>query len=100
MQSSAGGLEFTLTGGEVDRVVGVATVGGAATREHESTVAELAEVIRHEALRLVDELGELRHGAVAADQLAQQPPANRVRGQPHEGGRRIGDRGDGSVPRE
>ena len=100
MQSSAGSLEFTLAGGEIDRVVRVAPVRRAATREHESTVAKLAEVIRDETLGLVDELGQLRHGPVAADQLAQQSPANGVRSQPHEGGRRIGDRGERALPRE
>jgi len=95
MQSSAGGVEFTLAGGEIDGVVRVAPVRRATAREHESSVAKLAEVIGDETLGLIDELGQFRHGPVAADQLAQQSPANVVRSQPHEGGRRIGDREDG-----
>ncbi len=58
MQSAARGVEFALAGGEIDRVVGVAPVRRAAAREDESAVAELAEVIRDETLRLVDELGQ------------------------------------------
>ena len=70
MQSSAGGLQLALAGSEIDRVVRVAPVGRAATREHQPTVAELAEVVRHETLRLVNELRQLPYRPIAADQLA------------------------------
>ena len=50
MQLAAGGVELTLAGREIDRVVRVAPVRRAATREHESAVAKLAEVIRDETL--------------------------------------------------
>ena len=95
MKFAAGRVELTLAGDEIDGVVGISPVRRAATREHESTVAKLAEVIRDETLRLVDEFRQLRHRSVAPDQLAQQSPANGVRGQSHEGGWRTGERRDG-----
>ena len=69
---------------EVDRVVAVASVGRAATRGDEPAVAQLAQVVRHQALRLADELGQLPHGPVAAHELAEQPPPQRMCHQPHE----------------
>ena len=73
---------------EVERVVGVAAVGRAAARRHEAAVAELAQVVRDQVLRLADQRASARHPAVAAGQLAQQPPAQRVSGQLQETRRR------------
>jgi hypothetical protein len=89
MQSAGRGLELTLTRGEVDRVKAVPTVGGAAASGHEPAVAKQAEVVRDEALRFSHPLGQLSHGPIAAHELAQQSPPQRVGGQPDECGWRI-----------
>ena len=47
-------------------------------RSHQVAVPELAEVVRHEALRLVDQRGQLPHRSIAAGELAEEPPADRM----------------------
>ena len=84
--AAARALERLSAGGEVDRVVAVAAVRRAATRRHQPAVAEQTQVVRHQALRLVDERHQLPHGPIALHQLSQQPPPHRVRCQPHERG--------------
>ncbi len=64
---------------EVHRVIDVAPVGRAAMAHHEAPVVQLAQVVRHEVLRLFHQVGELAHGPVAGDQLLRQPPAQWVR---------------------
>ena len=71
-------------GGEVDGVVAVAAVRRTMTGGHEPTIAELTQVVRHQALRLVDQLHQLPDGPIALHQLSQQPPPQRVRRQTHE----------------
>ena len=85
-------LQRFAAGDEVDGVVAVAAVRRAAASGHEAAVAEMAQVVRHQALRLVDQRHQLRHGPIAAHQLLQQPPTHRVRRQSHER-RRVTDRG-------
>jgi hypothetical protein len=63
---------------EVDRVVGVAAVSRAAPPRDQPGIAQLAQVVRDEALGLPHQVGQLVHRAVAAGQAAQQPPAQRV----------------------
>ena len=63
---------------ERDCVVHVTPVSRAAAPHDELTVVELAEVVRDEVLRFVDQLGELADGAVAPHQLAEQAPPQRV----------------------
>ncbi len=84
MQRCARRLQRSPAGIEVDRVVAVATVGRAPMRRHQPTVAKQAQVIRHQILRLADERDQLLHGPIALHQLAQQPPTDRMRRQPHE----------------
>src|SRR4051812_8406513 len=63
---------------EVERVVRVTAVGRAAARRHEATVAQPAQVIRDKALPLPRELAQLADAPVAACQIAQQLPPQRV----------------------
>src|SRR6516164_9776884 len=86
MQRAAGTLQQRAAPREIDRVVAVAPVGGAATRAHELAGAELAEVIGDEALALADQLRELTNRAVAADELTEQVPPDRVRNEREDRG--------------
>ena len=79
------------TTSEIDRVVAVTAVGGAATREHEPAVTEQTEVVRDQALRLADQLRQLPHRPIALGQRLQQPPAHGMRHEPHELGQLSGD---------
>ena len=72
------------TGGQVDRVVAVATVRRAAPSAHQPTIAKQTKVIRDQALWLVDEHRQLPHGSITLHELSQQPPPHRVRRQPYE----------------
>ncbi len=78
-------LQRITAGGQVDRVVAVASVGRALAGLDQGTFAEQAQVVRDQALRLVDQDHQLAHGPIALHQLPQQPPPKRVRRQPHEG---------------
>ena len=84
MQRGAGAGEQLTAAHQLEDVVGVATVGEAATRRDQSAVAQLAQVVGDEALSLVGELTQLTDPPIAARQLAQQPPAQRVAGQPQK----------------
>ena len=84
MQRTACVLQRQLAGGQVDGVVGVAAVRRAPACGHEPTVAELTQVVRHQALRLVDQRRQLPDGAIALHQFSQQSPPHRVRRQTHE----------------
>src|SRR5262245_44600678 len=87
MQGAPGRLQLRATAAEIDRVVAVASVGTAATGRDETTVAQEAQVVRHEVLRLADELRQLAHRAVALHELAQESPAQGMSREPHEIGR-------------
>ena len=84
MQRGAGGGEQLAAAHQLEDVVGVATVGEAATRGDQPAVAQLAQVVGDEALAVAGELAQLADPPVAARQLAQQPPAQRVAGQPQK----------------
>jgi hypothetical protein len=76
MQRATCRLELVSAAREVDRVVRVASVGRAPTRRDEPTVAELAQVVRDEILRLVDEFRELSDRPVAVDERPQEAPSD------------------------
>jgi hypothetical protein len=80
---SGRGQEFSATR-QVDAVVGIAAVSRAAPHRHQPACPELAEVVRDEALPLAREDFQLADLPVGARQFAQQPPAQRVAGQPQE----------------
>ena len=77
MQRATGGRQQAADAREIDRVVGVPAIGGAAPRRDQAGVPQLAQVVRDQVLRLADQVGQLVHRAVAAGQIAQQPPAQR-----------------------
>jgi hypothetical protein len=88
VQRSARAREQLAAALEVERRSSVAAVGQAAPRGDQAAVAQLAQVVGDEALRLRDQRAQLAHAPVAARQLAQQPPAQRLAGEPQEAGRR------------
>jgi hypothetical protein len=63
---------------EVERVVGVPTIGGATARVNDTGVTQPAQVVRDEALPLPREAAELPYAPVAAGEIAQQLPPQRV----------------------
>ena len=67
------------------RVVRVAPVRRAAPRGHEPALAQQAQVVRDEVLPLVRQLAELADPQVAAGELLQQSPPQRVRAQTEKG---------------
>ena len=69
---------------ELEHVVGVAAVGEAATGRDQPPIAQLAQVVGDQALPVTGELAQLAHAPIAARQLAQQPPPQRVPGKPKE----------------
>jgi hypothetical protein len=72
---------------EVEAVVAVAAVERALPYEHEVGLAQLAKVVRDERLRLLDRPGQLAYATVAARELTEQSPPQRVRRQSKHGGR-------------
>ena len=69
---------------QVQAVVGVAAIEGAATRRHQPRVAQLAQVVRDEVLLLTDERGELADSTIAARQRREERPAMAITDQPQE----------------
>jgi hypothetical protein len=88
VQRHAGAAQQLAAAGQLEHVVGVAAVGGAATQRDEASVAQLAEVVRDQALPPPGQLAQLAHAPIAARQLAQQPPPQRVAREPQEARRR------------
>ena len=78
VQRDAGAREQLAAAREIEHVVGVAAVGGAATQRDQPTVAQPAQVVGDQALAPARQLAQLAHAAIAARQLAQQPPPQRV----------------------
>ena len=93
MDRSTDGAHQLRTSIEVGPVVDVASVERAATRRHQARVAQLAQVVRDEVLRLTDQLGQLAHAAIAAGQLRHDPPTQRIAEEPED--RRRGSRSGG-----
>ncbi len=69
---------------QIEDVVGVAAVGRAAAHRDETAVAQLAQVIRDEALAPARQRAQLADAPIAARQLAQQAPPQRVPRQPQK----------------
>ncbi len=69
---------------ELEHVIGVAAVGEAASGGDQSSIAQPAQVVGDQALPVTGELAQLAHAPIAARQLAQEPPAQRVPGQAEE----------------
>ena len=84
MQRRAGARQQLAAARQIEHVVGVAAVGGAAARRDQAAVAQLAQVVGDQALAPARQLAQLAHAPIAARQLAQQPPAQRVPRQPQE----------------
>jgi hypothetical protein len=89
MQGRAACRKQIATAREVERVVGVASVGRAAVARDNSLGSQPAEMVRDQALRPLDQPTQLANASVAARELAQQPPAERIGRQPQEAGRRL-----------
>ena len=53
-------------------------------RRYQPGVPQLAQVVRDEVLGLADQAGQFVHHPIAARQLGQQPPANRMTGEAQE----------------
>ena len=58
-------------------------------RRHQSAVAQLTQVIRDQALALPGQLAQLADTPIAARELAQQPPAQRMAREPQKPRRRV-----------
>ena len=97
MQRTSRRLQFFLTAAEIDRVVAVAGIGRAAVRAHKATVPELSQVVRHQVLWLVDQIGEFPNRAVALDQCFEETPAQGMGGEGEES-RRPSRRHAGNLP--
>ena len=78
MQRRARAGEQLAAAGEIEHVVRVAAVGQAAARRDQAAVAQAAQVVGDEVLALVGQRTQLPDAPVAARQLAQQPPAQRM----------------------
>ena len=72
---------------ELERVVGVAPVGGATAPRNHTLGSQLSEVVGDQALGLFDQVAQLANAAIAARELDQQLPAERIRRQREKGGR-------------
>jgi hypothetical protein len=79
------GQQFAAAG-QLDAVVGVPAVGRTSPRRHQAARAELTQVVGDQALRLAQQPRQLADLPVGAGQLGQQPPAQRMPGQPQEPG--------------
>ena len=84
VQRRAGARKQFAAAGQIDRVVRVTAVGGAAAHRDEATVAKLAQVIRDKVLAPARQLAELAHSPIAAGQLSQQLPPQGMPRQPQE----------------
>ena len=63
---------------QVRRVIRIAPVSRAAPRRHQPSRPELAQVIRHQVLRLAQQPRQLIDPPVAAGQFPQQSPPQRM----------------------
>jgi hypothetical protein len=71
VQGAAGARQQLGATCEIKDVVAVATVRGTSAGRHETTVTQLAQVVRDEALAPVCQLAQLAHAAIAARELLQ-----------------------------
>jgi hypothetical protein len=87
VERAAARREELTAAGEVEQVVGLAAVEGAAAPLDQLLGLKPSEVVGHERLRFLEQLAKFVDAAVAAGQLEQQPPAQRMRGQLQKAGR-------------
>src|SRR5215211_4603039 len=74
---------------QIEHVVAVAAVSGAAALRDKALVAQLTQVVRDQALAPPRRRAELAHTPIAARQLAQEPPPQRMPRQPQKPRRRV-----------
>jgi hypothetical protein len=79
MERTTGALEELGATSEIDAVVAVPMIGRAGTPGYQLAGSQLTQVVRHQALRLVEQLHQLPDRTIAVHQLPQQPPPNGVR---------------------
>ena len=89
MERAPGVAEEVPAAEQVGPVVDVAAVGRAAAGADDAGAPELRQVVRDQVLRLADELHELADAAIAAAELGDELPAQRV-GEQSEDRRRRG----------
>src|SRR5205807_6314296 len=78
VERPTGGRQQATDAGQIDRVVGVPAIGRTAPRRNQAGIPQLAQVVRDQVLRLIEQAGELVHHAVAPGQLTQQTPTQRM----------------------
>ena len=78
MQRAPGVAEEVPAAKQIGPVVDVATVSRAAAGADDAGVSELRQVVRDQVRRLPDQLHELADTAIAATELANQLPAQRI----------------------
>ena len=84
MEREPGVAEQVPAAEQVGPVVDVAAVGRAAAGADDAGAPELGQVVRDQVLRLADELHELADAAIAAPELDDQLPAQRIAEQPED----------------
>jgi hypothetical protein len=86
MECEAGTAEQVATEDQIGAVVDVSTIGRAAPSVDEPRVAQLAEVVGDQVLRLADPLHEFADAPVATAELGQQLPSQRLADQSQDRG--------------
>ena len=89
MERGAACREQLAAAGEVESVVRLASVEGAAPSLHDPLRLQPPEVVGNERLRSLEQAGQLVHTPVAVRELDEQPPAERMGGQPQKAGRAL-----------
>ena len=84
MEREPGFAEQVAAAEQIGPVVDVAAVGRASAGADDAGVPELRQVVGDEVLRLPDELHELADPAIAAPELDDQLPAQRIAEQPED----------------
>jgi hypothetical protein len=81
MQRRSGVGEQLPAAHQIDPVVGLTPIGGAAPHRHQTTGTQPAEMVGDQTLRLADQTGQLTYLPITSRQLAQQPPSQPMAGQ-------------------
>ena len=87
MERKTGFAEKVTAPEEISSVIHVASVGGAAAGAHDAPITKLPEVVGDKVLRLAHEFHELADTTVAATELDDQLPPQRIAEQPEDLGR-------------
>ena len=85
VQGGTGGGQRVGAALQVQVVVAVAGVEAAAAGGDQPAAAQQPQMVGDQVLRLADQIDQLTNPVVTRGQLGQQPPPQRVGGQPHEG---------------